>query len=84
MKKIVFMVSLLAMSGIAMGQEEQQPNDDQLQQQAPRETQVRTERAAKREAKKAKQLEKERTTNAEVKKDSVVRKKKVERRSTPN
>lgn len=34
-------------------QDRQQPNDDQLQQQAPRETQVRTERAAKVEAVKA-------------------------------
>ena len=51
MKKIILTVAFLAITSIAAAQEnEQQPNDDQLQQQAPRSTQVQTERASKIEA----------------------------------
>lgn len=49
MKKIWITAAFIAMSSVASAQQDQ-PNDDQLQQQAPRETQVRTERAAKVEA----------------------------------
>lgn len=51
MKKILTVATFFAMTTFAMAQQEQQINDDQLQQQAPRETQVRTERAATNEAK---------------------------------
>lgn len=51
MKKIFFTAAFIAISSIAAAQQDgQQPNDDQLQQQAPRETQVRVERAAKVDA----------------------------------
>lgn len=50
MKKILTAV-FLAVSAIASAQQvNQQPNDDQLQQQAPRETQQQMERAAKVDA----------------------------------
>lgn len=50
MKKILTAV-VLATSAIAAAQQvNQQPTDDQLQQQAPRETQQRVERAAKVDA----------------------------------
>lgn len=51
MKKILTVATFFAMTTFATAQQEQQINDDQLQQQAPRETQVRTERAATNEAK---------------------------------
>lgn len=51
MKKLLLTAALIAATSIASAQQDgQQPNDDQLQQQAPRETQTRTERAAKVEA----------------------------------
>ncbi len=51
MKKLMISAAFLAFSAVASAQTgEQQPNDDQLQQQAPRETQVETERAAKIDA----------------------------------
>lgn len=52
MKKIILTVAFLAVSLGAMAQPEQQVNDDQLQQQAPRETQKEVETAAAREARK--------------------------------
>jgi Ni/Co efflux regulator RcnB len=51
MKKIFITAAFFAMSTFAMAQEDQQPSDDQLQQQAPRESQTRNERAATRDAK---------------------------------
>ncbi|HMI08654.1 MAG TPA: hypothetical protein VK528_13980 [Flavobacterium sp.] len=52
MKKVFLTAAFIAVTSIASAQQDgqQQPNDDQLQQQAPRETQARTERAAKVEA----------------------------------
>ena len=62
MKKIWITTAFIAFSTIAMAQQdEQQPNDNQLQQQAPRETQRTVERSAKVEAVKQ-------TSNAEKKK----------------
>ncbi len=56
MKKLILSVAAATLSMVAAAQKEppeQQPNDDQLQQQAPRETQMRVERASKVEAVKA-------------------------------
>ena len=51
MKNLFITAALFASTFIAAAQQDgQQPSDDQLQQQVPRETQVRTERAAKVEA----------------------------------
>lgn len=51
MKQLFFTAAFLAISTIAAAQREgEQPNDDQLQQQAPRETRVQVERAAKIDA----------------------------------
>lgn len=51
MKNIFLTAAFIAMTSIATAQQAgQQPNDDQLQQQAPRATQVRTENASKVEA----------------------------------
>lgn len=80
MRKIFIIATFFAMTTVAMAQQEQQTNDDQLQQQAPRETQVRTERAATREAqnkaldaKKAEEVkEEEKARNAAVPKKEVM------------
>lgn len=51
MKKTILSAAFLVISSIAAAQQDsQQPNDDQLQQQAPRETQRQVERSAKVEA----------------------------------
>lgn len=51
MKKLLFTAACIAITSVAAAQQDrQQPNDDQLQQQAPRETQRQVERAAKVEA----------------------------------
>jgi len=60
MKKIWITSVFMAFSTIALAQQDdQQPNDDQIQQQAPRETQRTLERSSKAEAVKQ-------TSNAEV------------------
>ena len=54
MRNILITAACIALSSVATAQQNgQQPNDDQLQQQAPRTTQVRTENASKVEAVKA-------------------------------
>ncbi|MFT3795482.1 hypothetical protein [Flavobacterium sp.] len=51
MKKLFLTAALLTVGTVATAQQDgQQPNDDQIQQQAPRETQVQMERAARIEA----------------------------------
>lgn len=54
MKNIFLTAAFMAIASMATAQqEEQQPNDDQLQQQAPRTNQVQTERSSKVDAVKA-------------------------------
>jgi hypothetical protein len=50
MKKLWITAAFLAFGAYASAQTGQQPNDDQLQQQAPRETQTEVERAARIDA----------------------------------
>lgn len=50
MKNILISAAFISFTTFAFAQQEPQPNDDQLQQQAPRETQRTIERSAKIEA----------------------------------
>ena len=75
MKKLILSAAVATFSMVAAAQQEPQPNDDQLQQQAPRETQVRTERAAKIEAVKAQ-------SNAEIEAERAAKEKGQTQRQT--
>lgn len=80
MKKIFTAAALLLFGLGAMAQQNGQPNDDQLQQQAPRETQVEVERAARREARRK---EAERKQNAqEATKATPAKKEKPKEKAT--
>lgn len=78
MKKLILSMAAVTLGMVATAQQdppEQQPNDDQLQQQAPRETQVRVERAAKVEAVKAQ-------SNSEIEAERVAKEKGQTQRQT--
>ncbi len=81
MKKILITMTFLTLGLGAMAQQDsQQPNDDQLQQQAPRETQAEVERAAAREARRQEAEKKQKETEAIKREDSL---KKVKPKSKP-
>ncbi len=80
MKKIFSFIAFLAFSTMAMAQQEsqkEQPNDDQLQQQPPKETQAELERAAVVENRK-KELEEKQDEKA------IERKKALKKRNKAN